>query len=778
MALITIVSDIARAYRKRPLALEKPRVIQFPVNDICNAGCQMCHIWKQKLDTQVSPEQLLHVLSSPLFSEVRAVGINGGEPTLRKDLPDIVDALYRRLPKLGRISLITNGLVAKKVCPNVDATGEVVHRHGGELDVMVSSDGVGDLHDLVRGRKGNFDNVVKVLDHIRSSPHVDSYQVACTVIKDNVYGLHDLLDWAIDQDVYIKYRLGVPHNRLYTNGVIEPFQLNAEEVHHFAVFLENLALHYEQSPAQRYFYRSLVDQLVKGEARKAGCNWQHRGVTLTARGDLAYCAVASDELGSAIEKDAEELYFGGKAHLESILRDKCADCHHDYGGLPAGPEYLRQCAEELVNRSPFDLGKLARGTTGQWLRGFKLRHRLRHLVQDSDDPAPARVMRPRNGEPRVMICGWYGTETLGDKAILLGVLDAVSQSLGPCEVSIASLEPWISRHSQRQIEEIADIDILELDRARQAVKDIDLLIFGGGPLMAVNAMTDMLALFRDAAANGVPTVAAGVGVGPLGHPVLNDCVARLLRLSSARIFRDSTSREAAIKLGAGDPTDRVSGDPARDWFGRQRPAAPIDPSASPRLLLALRDWPTEQYTRLPRREADNAKHEFEQRLIGLLRAVVQRVPTVTMIPFAMCTHHLGGDDRWFYRRLLRQAPDLLANIEARYLTHECDLREACDVFAGADAALGMRFHSVMLAAEMGRPVLALDYSGASGKVGTLSSALSIDATPLESLVVDDAAATLSEWLECRRTVDYPGQPAFAEAFAATIAAVRGDADSS
>jgi MoaA/NifB/PqqE/SkfB family radical SAM enzyme/polysaccharide pyruvyl transferase WcaK-like protein len=773
VSLIPVITDIAKAYGKRPLALEKPRVIQFPVNDICNARCQMCHIWQQKLDTQVSPEELLKALESPLFSDVRAVGINGGEPTLRKDLPDIVDALYRRLPKLGRISLITNGLVAKRVCASVDAIGEVAHRHGGELDVMVSADGVGELHDKVRGRDGNFENVLKVLDHVEASPQVDSFQVACTVVKDNVYGLHDLLDWAISRGVYIKYRLAVPHNRLYTDDVTDPFQLSAEETHHLAVFLENLIRHYEKSPPQKYFYRSLVDQLVKGEARKAGCNWQHRGVTLTARGDLAYCAVASDELGSAIHQDAESLYFGSRPHLESILRDKCADCRHDYGGLPPGPEYLRQCVEEALARTPLDLKTLARSGAGQALRGMKLRRRLRELGLDGEDPAPAGELTGGPGRKRVMICGWYGTETLGDKAILLGVLDAIRQGLGDVDISIASLEPWISRHTQAQLAELSDAQILDMDAARQALADHDLLVFAGGPVMAVNAVMDMLALFRIAAGRGVPTVAAGVGVGPLGNSRLNDCIARLLRLSSVRIFRDTHSREAAIRLGAGSTEDTVAGDPARDWFGRQQAIARSEQPTGPRLLLALRDWPAEQYSELPQSRAAEVKSEFERRLIELLRAVISQVPGATLVPFPMCTHHLGGDDRWFYRRLFRSAPDLLANVDEFHLTHETGPREACSLFAASDAALCMRFHASMLAAEMGKPLLALDYTGGSGKVAALSKALGFDAVGLEQLDVAAAGNTLSDWLRQPHTVDYPAQPSFADAFATAVAELQG-----
>src|SRR5690606_122064 len=85
---------------KRPLKLEKPIVLQFPVIDICNSKCQMCRIWENKKSNDITLEKLKKGLANDLFSEVTGIGFNGGEPTLREDLPDLVQAAIDCLPKL------------------------------------------------------------------------------------------------------------------------------------------------------------------------------------------------------------------------------------------------------------------------------------------------------------------------------------------------------------------------------------------------------------------------------------------------------------------------------------------------------------------------------------------------------------------------------------------------------------------------------------------------------------------------------------------------------
>ena len=85
MNLTTLYKTVRYLISDRPLPLEKPTVLQFPVIDICNSQCQMCRIWENKKSDDLTPEQLRQGLRNPLFSEVTAIGLNGGEPTLRKD---------------------------------------------------------------------------------------------------------------------------------------------------------------------------------------------------------------------------------------------------------------------------------------------------------------------------------------------------------------------------------------------------------------------------------------------------------------------------------------------------------------------------------------------------------------------------------------------------------------------------------------------------------------------------------------------------------------------
>src|SRR5687767_13914860 len=64
-----------------------PKVVQLPVTYRCNSKCVMCNIWQMDYSNEMTTEEFSRFLKDDIFSRVEAVGINGGEPSLVKELP-------------------------------------------------------------------------------------------------------------------------------------------------------------------------------------------------------------------------------------------------------------------------------------------------------------------------------------------------------------------------------------------------------------------------------------------------------------------------------------------------------------------------------------------------------------------------------------------------------------------------------------------------------------------------------------------------------------------
>ncbi len=764
MKIETIKKQITFLTHERPLPLEKPKVIQFPVIDICNSRCQMCRIWENKKSDDITPEQLRTGLRDSLFSEVQAVGFNGGEPTLRSDLKDLVQVVVDEIKTLKYVSLITNAYKYDQVIERIEEVAKILSDNNINFDVMVSLDGYGEVHDRVRGRVGNFERAKKVIDFIKGSDLVDFVRIGCTVIRENVYELHDLLDFCIRNDVYIKYRQGVPHQRLYTSTLEAPYALMFEEKYEFVEFLEGLIEHYEASPTQNFFYRSLIDQIICESPRKAGCAWQHQGATITARGELAYCAVKSKVLSSDISKESShKAYFDNQGHLRSIIQNDCDSCHHDYVGIPDRDEY-RKLFIKLLDKK-FGLKRRLSSIPGFDYINRKRRHRNFNKNIEVLSALPEKIKLQDIsgsglGKKTILICGWYGTETLGDKAIVGGILESFRDVFGEnVKFVVASLNPYVTEMTRRQMPEFKGVDVVSIESAIGMASTVDMAVFGGGPLMAIPPLAPMEIIFERAKKSGAITLAAGVGVGPLGEEWLNESIGRILSLCDYRFYRDERSLKNASGLGINTIGDRVVEDPAFTWLEKVNlPTENASAKKGKVLLLGLRDFPYKEYAKdISEFKALKIKENYENQVIKSVRELISRHSDLIVKPLPMCTNHFGGDDRWFYRRLFRECEDLGARLDYSLLRRELAPSEYLKEFQEAEVLLAMRFHSLVFGLSLGVKCVAIDYTMGKGKVNSLATKFETPSLNIEGLscqsIVAEVESQLSSKYSTKHSVD-------------------------
>jgi MoaA/NifB/PqqE/SkfB family radical SAM enzyme len=140
-----------------------PRWLWIALTDRCNSRCEICSIWKNKYHVDLLTSlELRNILSNPLFSDVRQILNAGGEPTLRRDLTDVLVAEHKALPKAA-IQLSTNGLLPKKI---IEVAGEM-RRLNVDFSVGIPLEGLGPEHDRIRGVPGNFEKTASLIKSLR-----------------------------------------------------------------------------------------------------------------------------------------------------------------------------------------------------------------------------------------------------------------------------------------------------------------------------------------------------------------------------------------------------------------------------------------------------------------------------------------------------------------------------------------------------------------------------------------------------------------------------------
>lgn len=315
-----------------------PKVIQLPITYNCNSKCVMCNIWQMDHSGEATVEEFSEFMQDDIFKEVEAVGINGGEPSLVPNLYEYADEILK-LPSLKSLNIISHGFSPKPLFKQVEKIYASCQKKGVNFHIAISLDGVEDVHNTVRGIDYAFEKTTGTIDEIinNQAKYCDSYEIGCTIVRQNIDYLVQLDTYAKSKNYNIKYRLGIDNKRIESDKlrdqysvIYSPLRQSAKEFFHYQ-------MSQKKDLANRFKYYSIFTWLnSKSPKRMLGCAWKDEGVTLDSRGELYYCAVASNSIGS-LRKDRGEKIFFDDLNIEyrkSIVKNSCDGCIHDYSGQP------------------------------------------------------------------------------------------------------------------------------------------------------------------------------------------------------------------------------------------------------------------------------------------------------------------------------------------------------------------------------------------------------------------------------------------------------------
>jgi polysaccharide pyruvyl transferase WcaK-like protein len=258
-------------------------------------------------------------------------------------------------------------------------------------------------------------------------------------------------------------------------------------------------------------------------------------------------------------------------------------------------------------------------------------------------------------------------------------------------------------------------------------READEVVIGGGPLMELQSLDQMLFAFIEARKRQAPARIEGCGIGPVSAPIYERIVSTLLRLSSHTDLRDADAASWA-RVHAPECVTNVVEDPAVTFVksvatGRAKPPTSLVPLVDPAdkaIACFLRDWPVNYRGSVSEEHFPAVRQQFDAELHKLLLELHRRLEApVHFLPMNCFVE--GGDDRILGRKLSKA----LRVAKGQETTDECDFRPArlpaspwqiIDAMVSAKFCVCMRFHSVVFAETLGVPYLAVDYTN-NGKIG-------------------------------------------------------------
>ena len=220
----------------------KQRTMLLLINRGCNLTCAFCDLWDRPQNMDV--EKLWPVLDDAALIGTKVLVITGGEPFLHPDLPSVITAATDRGMA---VNITTNGLLLKRHWAWL--------KESGVASLSFSLDGIGEVHDKLRGQEGAYERTLKAIRLVREESNIPC-SVYCTVTNQNVHQLWDLyqvcqalgaeLDFWPVNDAPDLYLTSDEHKEMWTKQVARIINDNFAYADRRSFYSDSLKYHANQ----------------------------------------------------------------------------------------------------------------------------------------------------------------------------------------------------------------------------------------------------------------------------------------------------------------------------------------------------------------------------------------------------------------------------------------------------------------------------------------------------------------------------------------------------
>lgn len=314
-SLISSAGYRVKRAAKKPV---KPLFINFPVTYMCNARCVMCDIWKKYGDEKVSKktqqdelgvEDITRFLkvNRDFLSDLRNIGFTGGEPFLRKDFVEIVRAVSEELPWVD-VGAQTNGLLPELVGVKL----KKILEFKPNFKLAVSLDGVGKMHDEVRGQKGAYGKAMETIEYAKSLG-ITGITCGMTLTVRNFDRVGEVA--ARVESLGCEFSCFLPEISEYFGNSENQSRLSDEQLKVVAEELRDFDYH--------YFMDNLRSRVSEKTKRTLPCYSGYTSYVIDPYGEVLPCILRGESFGNIKGASLKEIVDSEKAWK---LRGKLESC--------------------------------------------------------------------------------------------------------------------------------------------------------------------------------------------------------------------------------------------------------------------------------------------------------------------------------------------------------------------------------------------------------------------------------------------------------------------
>lgn len=316
MSSVYALKRIERLVRPEATGIER---FIHAVTYQCNSRCTMCNIWQidyrdGKLRSQeLTVADLERIFSDEeMFSHVTDIGLTGGEPMLHPQLDEIARFYLHRFPD-ARISVNTNALQPEK-CVKTLRSILKDEPNPGRFRISFSLDGIGDVHDSIRGIPGNYEKVLKNLTMVREAIPGIELAFTMTLLPENYDQIQKVWELANREDVGFSFSFPQTSGSFYQN---EGAQFKFDEKMLAEIEKQVSSIQKHSTSFNNFYYDGMVGY-QRDPHEVVRCFAGRNSFFLDPTGNVYSCILLENPFGNVKERSFRDVWTGEKA--EEIRR--------------------------------------------------------------------------------------------------------------------------------------------------------------------------------------------------------------------------------------------------------------------------------------------------------------------------------------------------------------------------------------------------------------------------------------------------------------------------
>ncbi|MBI5739890.1 MAG: radical SAM protein [Nitrospirae bacterium] len=274
----------------------------------CNAKCNMCDVWHYP--TKAADEITIKDIEK-IPSGLRFINITGGEPFIRQDIEEIIEAVR---PKTDRIVISTNGFFTERIIKLCEKYPD--------LGIRISTEGLQESNDTIRKIPRGFDRTLRTLLSLRKMGMKD-IGFGMTVQDMNCKDLLPLYE--LSDALGYEFATATLHNSHYFHKLDNRIENKDAVCNEFAKLIAELLKSRSVKKWFRAYFNYGLMNYIYGGKRFLKCEMGEESCFLDPSGDILACNGMNIKvpMGNLKDESFDEIWNSGQAQR---VRDIVKTC--------------------------------------------------------------------------------------------------------------------------------------------------------------------------------------------------------------------------------------------------------------------------------------------------------------------------------------------------------------------------------------------------------------------------------------------------------------------